>query len=197
MKILITGFEPFGAETSNPSGDVLELLPDEIGGARIVKLRLPVSFGRCADVAAAAIGSCRPDCVVCLGQAGGRASVCIERVAINYADAKNPDNDGFRPRRARVEETGPDAYFSNLPVDDLAEAVRACGVPCQVSNSAGTFVCNSLLYRLRHRCGDIPVGFVHLPYAPSQVVGKAATTPSMSLDVMALAIVSIADFLAR
>lgn len=199
MKILLTGFEPFGGEEYNPSWDAVELvdIPEETctstreGGVELVKLRLPVSFRRAPQLAVEAIELERPDAVICVGQAGGRACVNIERIAVNLANAKNPDADGNRPIGERVVEGAPDAYFSTVDVDAMVSAVRAAGIPCHLSNSAGLYVCNTLLFSLLHRFPEIPIMFVHLPYSMQQAIKKGKDTPSMSLPSMSAALSAI------
>lgn len=192
MKILITGFDPFGDETINPATEAIRLLPDSIAGAEIAKLELPTVFGKCALVAAEAIGRLRPDAVLAVGQAGGRFDVTVERVAINLADGSIPDNSGRKPQDEAVRPEGPAAYFSTLPTRAMVERIRARGIPASLSYSAGSYVCNYLLYCLLHgaeagRSADSPdpaflAGFIHIPYLPVQAAGKpGANTPSMSL----------------
>lgn len=192
MKVLVTAFEPFRGDAQNSSQLVLERLPDRVGEVEVVKVTLPVTFADAPAVAIAAIERERPQVVLCLGQAGSRACVNLERIAVNMAHAKDADNAGAKPCHQPVVVDGPDGIFSPLPVDDLAEAVRAAGYPCVVSNSAGLYVCNSLYYRLLHRYGcTLPTLFIHLPYADSQVTAKPATTPSMAVPTMAAAIITL------
>jgi pyroglutamyl-peptidase len=192
MKILITGFDPFGGEKLNPATEAVKLLPASIAGAEIAKLELPTVFEKCAFVAAAAIESLRPDAVLAVGQAGGRFDVTVERVAINLADGSIPDNAGMKPVDEAVRPEGPVAYFSTLPTRAMVERIRGRGIPASLSYSAGSYVCNYLLYSLLHeaearRAEASPgpaflAGFIHIPYLPAQVAGKpGANTPSMSL----------------
>ena len=139
-KILVTGFEPFGGELTNPSWEVASALPTTIAGHAVVCERIPVSFGRGPAAVLAAIQREDPSIVLCLGQAGGRAKVTPEFVGINYADARIPDNDGGQPRGARLLEDAPDAYFSTLPVHAMVQAMVDAGVPVAVSYTAGTYV---------------------------------------------------------
>ena len=192
MKVLITAFEPFRGEAQNSSQLVLECLPERVGDVEVAKCVLPVAFAHASEEAIAAIEREWPQAVVCLGQASTRACVNLERIAVNMAHANNPDNAGAKPCRQPVVAGGPDGIFSPLPVDDLAEAVRAAGYPCVVSNSAGLYVCNTLYYRLLHRYGrTLPTLFIHLPYADCQVTAKPATTPSMAVPTMAAAITTL------
>lgn len=188
MKILVTGFDPFGGEARNPSAEVVERLPEEIGGARIVKLILPTVRFEAPRLAAEAIAEHRPDVVLSIGQAGGRAALSVERVAVNLDDFRIPDNAGNQPKDQPVAADGPDAYLCDLPVKAMVDAARAAGVPAQVSMSAGTFVCNHLFYSLRHLLAreypGVRCGFIHIPHLPEQVTDKPGQ-PSMSLELSA------------
>ncbi|MDM7853580.1 pyroglutamyl-peptidase I [Cellulomonas alba] len=187
MKILVTGFDPFAGEPLNPSWEVARRLPGTIAGADVVAIQLPTSFRRSASALRSAVVAHEPDAVVSLGQAGGRSAVTPERVAINVDDGRIPDNDGVLPIDEPIAPDGPSAYFSTLPVKAMVAAMTEAGVPAGVSNSAGTFVCNHVFYAARHLVErEFPgttAGFVHLPYLPSQALGRPGT-PSLSLDAM-------------
>ena len=174
MKILLTAFEPFDGEELNSSKEALLPVPEEISGSKIVKMNLPVEFGTSIQLLRDAICRERPDAVLCLGQAGGRKALTPERIAINVNDARIPDNAGQQPVDEVIYPDGPDAYFSTLPVKSMAEAIREAGVPAEVSNTAGTFVCNQLMYGLlyfiSHEFPAIRGGFLHLPYLTEQTV---------------------------
>ena len=180
-KLLITGFEPFGGESINPSWEAVARLPDEIGLWSLTKLRVPVEFGVAADTVMQVAARVSPDAILCVGQAGGRDAVTPELVGINLRHSSAPDNGGYQPTDEPVVAGGADAYFSTLPVRRMAEATAAAGVPSCVSYSAGSYVCNDLLYTLLHRYREsgTRVGFVHIPYATEQ--GK---TPAMELDAL-------------
>lgn len=186
MTILLTGFQPFGGEAVNPSWEAARRLPDAIAGAKIVKAQMPTAFSSCAAAMEQALRRHRPDAVICVGQAGGRPCVTVERVAINLADAIIPDNEGFQPADQPIQPGGPAAYFSTLPVKAMVRHIRAGGIPCLLSSTAGTFVCNCLMYQVLHMTAlhypDIKAGFIHVPYLEEQVAAKAAGTPSASLD---------------
>lgn len=186
--VLVSGFEPFGGERANPSWDACERLPATIAGLRVERCRVPCEFRRSVEVLAQAIARHRPALVVCLGQAGGRAHLGIERVAINVDDARLPDNAGAAPVDQPIAAQGPPAYFATLPVKAMAAAMRAAGVPAEVSNSAGTYVCNHLMYGVLHLLaasgGAARAGFIHLPYAESQVLDKPGS-PALSVETMA------------
>ena len=191
MKILITGFEPFGGEALNPSWEAVRRLPDSIDGAEVIKLRIPTVFGRSATVVRAAIIEHDPDVVVSVGQAGGRFPMSPERVAINVDDGRIPDNDGKQPIDEPIRSDGPVAYFSSLPVKAMVRAMKEAGVPAAVSNTAGTYVCNHIMYQVLYMIDrEFPGkrgGFVHVPYTPQQVVDKAGQ-PSLSVEDMATAL---------
>ena len=193
-KILVTGFEPFGGELTNPSWEVASALPPTIAGHAVVCERIPVSFGRGPAAVLAAIQREDPSIVLCLGQAGGRAKVTPEFVGINYADARIPDNDGGQPRGARLLEDAPDAYFSTLPVHAMVQAMVDAGVPVAVSYTAGTYVCNAVLFSALHALAKSQstarAGFVHVPYSPEQACRLPEATPSMPVVLMRKAIVS-------
>ena len=180
-KLLITGFDPFGGADRNPSREAVMALPDVIGDYTLFKLEIPTVFGLAAETVLRAAADLRPDAILCVGQAGGRANITPEVVAINLRDASIPDNHGNQPRNTPVAENAPAAYFSTLPVRAMAEAVKAVGVPCALSYSAGVFVCNDLLYTLLHHYDgtDVRVGFIHIPYLPEQA---KEGVPSLPLD---------------
>ena len=187
MKLLLTAFEPFGGESMNPALEAMRRLPDRVGEVEIAKVTVPVTFAGCLAPVAEAVGREAPDAVLCLGQAGGRAAITPERVAVNLDDARMPDNAGDAPVDRPVAPEGPAAYFATLPVKAMAAAIRAAGVEAAVSYTAGTFVCNHLLYSLLHLLArerpGVRAGFMHVPYAPEQVRDKPGT-PSMALEDM-------------
>ena len=169
-KLLITGFDPFGGETTNPSWEAVKNLPDTVGDFALCKLEIPTVFGVAAETVLKKAAQVQPDVILCVGQAGGRASVTPERIAVNIRDARIPDNEGNQPAGDPVATDGPAAYFSTVPVVDMAAAIRAKGIPSAVSNTAGAFVCNDTLYALLHHFANTPVavGFIHVPYLPAQ-----------------------------
>lgn len=193
MKLLITGFEPFWGETVNSSWEVVKRLPDFLGGSIIVKECLPTSFVDAQYKILNAIHRHNPDVIISIGQSGGRFAVSFERVALNIADARKPDNKGFQPVDLKVYEKGPAAYFSTLPIKQMQNAVLNSGIPAEISNSAGTFVCNSVMYTALHISATenrkILAGFIHLPYLPNQVIDKTKT-PSLNINDMLSAIQS-------
>jgi pyroglutamyl-peptidase len=185
--ILLTGFEPFGGEAVNPSWEIARALDGWLCEGHVVRaVRLSCVFGQALAELDAALMAHPPALVLCLGQAGGRAEISIERVAINIDDARIPDNLGRQPIDDAIQADGPAAYFSTLPIKAMARDVRAAGVAAAVSNTAGTFVCNHVFYALMHRLASTPAlahtrgGFVHVPYTPQQVAGKSGV-PSMPL----------------
>lgn len=176
MRILVTGFDPFGGESVNPAFEAVKLLPDTIAGAEIIKLEIPTVFSKCGPAVEAGIEKYNPDVVVNVGQAGGRSCVTIEKVAINLAEARIPDNAGEQPRDAAIQADGKNAYFSLLPVNAIVQNIRAHGLPCHVSYSAGTYVCNAVmyevLYMIEKKYQNMRAGFIHVPFASEQVVDK-------------------------
>lgn len=168
--LLITGFEPFGGQTVNPSWEAVARLPEAVGCVRLHKLRVPTVFGAAAELVLAEAAHLRPDGILCVGQAGGRDAVTPEYVAINLRHARIPDNAGAQPTDEPVVPGGPAAYFSTFPLRRMVEAAEAAGVPCRCSYTAGTFVCNELLYRVLHATAGTAAqaGFIHVPYLPEQ-----------------------------
>ena len=191
MKVLVTGFEPFGGETVNPAQQIVERLPQQVAGAQVVRRIVPCVFGRSIEAVRQAVEQERPDVVICIGQSGGRDAICPERVAINISDARIPDNAGNQPIDEPMFADGQNAYFSTLPIKAIAAAVRQAGIPCQVSNTAGTYVCNhlmyGLLYHIQRSFPGVRGGFIHVPFLPQQVEQKPGT-PSLPLDDMVQAI---------
>ncbi len=185
--ILLTGFEPFGGESVNPSWEIARALDGwNCEGHVVHAALLPCAFGDALAALDAAIEAHAPRIVLCLGQAGGRPEISIERVAVNVDDARIPDNRGRQPIDMAIEAGGPAAYFSTLPIKAIARDVREAGAAASVSNTAGTFVCNHVFYALMHRVATRPglararAGFVHVPYTPGQVAGRV-DVPSMPL----------------
>ena len=184
-KVLVTGFVPFGGERVNPSWEVVKQLADlELSGAQIVVRQLPCVFGKAIDALNAAIDDVLPEMVICVGQAGGRSDFSIERVAINIDDARIADNDGNQPVDEMIVSDGPAAYFSSLPLKTIVSGLRESGMPASVSQTAGTYVCNHVMYGLMHRltqpaCHVVKGGFIHIPYLPEQAAHHPGT-PSMS-----------------
>ncbi len=191
MKILVTGFEPFNHDTVNPAWEAVSRLEDRVAGAEILRLRVPTVFYRSIQVIRDAMDRTQPDAVLSVGQAGGRAMITVERVGINLDDAVIADNEGNQPVDEPIFADGADGYFSTLPNRAIVEAIRARGIPASLSDTAGTFVCNHVLYGVQyHIRRDFPQmrsGFIHIPCLPPQAAGMEGV-PSMSLadDVAAL-----------
>lgn len=185
-KLLITGFDPFGGESINPAWEAVRLLPDVIRDFELVKLEIPTVFGAAAQVVIDKADEIHPDAIISVGQAGGRAAVTPEMVGINLRYASIPDNMGALPCDIPIAEGGPAAYFSTLPVRAMAKAICDAGLPGAVSYSAGSFVCNDVLYSLLHRFDGTAVraGFIHVPFLPEQTVDK----PSLPLEQTAAAL---------
>lgn len=190
MKILLTAFDAFGGESINPALKAVSLVkaPE---GVELSKLEVPTVFGKSVDVVAAAMEREHPDAVVCIGQAGGRKAVTPERVAINLMDAGIADNEGVIPVDLPIVPGGENALFSTLPIKAMVAAIQAAGVPAQLSNSAGTFVCNQLLYGVLNLCKQkFPstiAGFIHVPFLPEQTVSRPEM-PSLPLASMVTAL---------
>ena len=201
MKILVTAFEPFGGELLNSSREALTLADKKTAGADIVKLILPVVFGESARLLEAAVQREAPDAVLCLGEAGGRGLITPERVAINLEDARIPDNAGVQPTDRPVEPGGPDACFSTLPVKRMALAIREAGLPASVSLSAGSFVCNHLMYSLLRFCRkEYPrtlAGFMHLPLLTAQAAAKTPPLPGFEAEDLARGIEAAIEAIAQ
>lgn len=187
MKILVTGFDPFGGEPINPALEAVKGLADTINGAEIIKLEIPTVFGKSAEVVKAAMKKHQPDVVLNIGQAGGRFAISPERVAINVDDARIPDNEGNQPVDIAIQEDGAPAYFTQLPIKAMVTQMKEAGIPANVSNTAGTFVCNHIMYQVQYLIEKeypaVKGGFIHVPYIPEQVIEKAGQ-PFMSLTDM-------------
>ncbi|WP_186105111.1 pyroglutamyl-peptidase I [Burkholderia gladioli] len=190
--ILLTGFEPFGGDTLNPSWEAARCVDGEtLAGARVVAHRLPCVVESAPRALAEAIEATDPALVLCLGLASGRPDVSVERVAINVVDARIPDNAGHQPIDEPVVEGGPAAYFSTLPIKALVRDLREAGIPASVSQTAGTYVCNTVFYALMHFAAmqrpSLRGGFVHVPCLP-ELAARHPGLPSLSLDTLAQAI---------
>jgi pyroglutamyl-peptidase len=179
--LLITGFDPFGGETVNPSWEAVCRLPERIGNLRLIKQQLPTVYGRAAELTITKAKEISPDAIVCVGQAGRRAAITPEVIGINLREGRIADNAGIILTNTPIDPQGPAAYFATLPVRDMVNAIRSVGLPATLSYSAGAFVCNDLLYSLLHhfRDNDLPIGFIHVPFLPEQA-GEGV--PSMTLD---------------
>lgn len=185
MRILVTGFDPFGGEEINPALEAVKGLPETILGAEIIKVEIPTVFYKSAEVVKKAIDQYQPNVVINIGQAGGRYGVTPERISINMDDARIPDNEGNQPIDMKIQEKGENAYFTQLPVKAMVKRIKEAGLPSAVSNSAGTFVCNHIMYQVQYMIDmnypTIKAGFIHVPFIPSQVVDKT-NHPSMNLS---------------
>ncbi len=176
MKVLITGFDPFGGESINPAWEAVKAMKDNIDGIEVIKLQIPTVFKKSAEKLFAGIEEHKPDAVICIGQAGGRYDMSVERVAINMDDGRIPDNEGYQPIDTPVYEDGENAYFATLPIKGIVEEIKLAKIPASVSNTAGTYVCNHIMYSLLYYISknnlNIKGGFIHVPYITEQVVDK-------------------------
>ncbi|MDN6967370.1 pyroglutamyl-peptidase I [Oenococcus sp. UCMA 17063] len=201
MKILITGFDPFGEDKINPAIEAVKRLPDKIENVSIIKIEIPTIFNQCAEVVHKAILNNKPDYVVNIGQAGGRFGLTPERIAININDGRIKDNAGYQPLNTPIQDDGQTAYFTQLPVKAIARSIRSVGLPSYVSTTAGTYVCNHIMYQVQYMIDkefhNLKAGFIHIPFLPEQVINRP-NTPSLSLtnDVKGLraAIRTIIEF---
>ena len=189
MRVLVTGFDPFGGEPVNPAFEAVNMLPDEIAGAEIIKLEIQTVFSKCGPAVEEGIKKYEPDIVINVGQAGGRSCVTIEQVAVNLAEARIPDNDGEQPSDEPVQKDGAPAYYATIPVKAIVKNIRDHGIPCHISYTAGTYVCNCIMYNVLHMAAtkytNIRAGFIHVPFAAQQAVEKPNGTPFMSLEMIA------------
>ena len=191
MKILVTGFDPFGGEKINPALETIKRLPDAILGAQIIKLKIPTVVGKSLAKITEAVEKENPDVVLSIGQAGGRSEITVERIGINIDDCRIPDNEGNQPIDEPVIKGGPVAYFVTVPIKAIVENIKAHNIPASISNTAGTFICNHVCYGVAHLAAQrtaagkpMKSGFIHIPFLPEQVIGKPALTPSMSLETI-------------
>lgn len=191
--LLITGFDPFGGESVNPSWMAVNQLPDQIGEWKLTKLQIPTIFGTAAESVLSTASSTQPDVILCIGQAGGRSAVTPEVVAINLREARIPDNAGQQPLNTPVVEDGPAAYFSTAPVREMIAAISNIGLPASLSYTAGAFVCNDVLYTLLHYFHNTPtrVGFIHVPYLPQQAKDNVPSMPQEHITQALIAAIGV------
>lgn len=183
MKILLTAFDPFANEKINPTLEVFKKIEDNILNVQLIKLELPTVFGKSSKILEEKIKEAEPDVILSLGQAGGRLKITVERIAINVDDANIKDNEGNKPIDQKIRNDGENAYFSTLPIKAIVEEIKKAGIPAEISNTAGTFVCNHIMYEglyLAEKYGNIKAGFIHIPFLPEQVIDK--DMPSMNIS---------------
>ena len=192
MKILVTGFTPFGGEKINPAYEAVKLLADEIAGASVVKAEVPTAFGEAGKVLQRLLDREQPDAVLCVGQAGGRPNITVEKVAINYADVMPGYDMDSGIQNNVIEKDGETAYFTTLPIRAMIKEIKDAGIPAMASYTAGTFVCNYLMYEALYfgtkASHPFRAGFIHVPYATCQGIGRGPNIPTMSLTDMAAAL---------
>jgi len=190
-KILVTGFDPFGGEKINPALEVIKLLPKKINGNKIEIIEIPTVYKKSIEKIEEAIKNFNPDFILSIGQAGGRADISIERVAINIDDFRIKDNEGNQPIDEKIFSDGENSYFSTLPIKAIKKKILEKKIPVSISNTAGTFVCNHVFYGVRYllekKYSGKKSGFIHIPYLPEQVIDKT-DVPSMNLNDILLAI---------
>ena len=192
--LIITGFEPFGGETVNPSWEAVRLLPDQVGNWAVTKLQIPVVYGLAGERVLEEADRIQPDAILCIGQAGGRAGVTPEAVGLNLRDARIPDNNGNQPVAQPIVKDGPVAYFTTVPIRAMVHAMTNAELTASLSLSAGSFVCNDVLYTLLHHYAGTStrVGFIHVPFLPEQAKDRV---PSMKLEDMVKALLLCIDVL--
>lgn len=188
MKILVSGFDPFGGEKINPAIESVKLLPDEIKGAKIIKVEIPTVARKSLKKLEEVVEAEKPDVVINIGQAGGRTDISVERVGINMDDFRIKDNEGNQPIDEKIAKDGPDAYLVTIPIKAMVQKMIENKIPASVSNTAGTFVCNHICYGMAHLAStkypNMRTGFIHIPFLPEQVVDKR-NMPSMPLEMIA------------
>lgn len=187
--ILITGYEPFGGDTVNPSLDVAKNLSGTVyKDFTFQYAKIPVNRELCISTMIEALNCYQPEIVICIGLAYGRAAISIERTAVNVADFPMPDNAGYLALNETIDKNGATAYFSTLPIRAIMKNIQSAGIPAYVSNSAGTYCCNVLMYGLLNHISknklNIRAGMIHVPYTPEMIIQKDCTLPSMSLNNM-------------
>lgn len=189
MKVLVTGFDPFGGESINPAWEAVKVIKDEIAGAEVIKMQIPTVVGKSIAKIHDKMAEINPDIVIAVGQAGGRFGVTPERIAINVTDARIPDNEGNQPIDEPIFADGDAAYFSNLPVKAMVQEIKDAGYPSTLSNTAGTYICNhvmyGILYYIHKEFPNARGGFIHVPYAASQVLNKPNTASMAIADITA------------
>ena len=199
MKVLVTGFDPFGGEPINPALETIKLLPSEIAGMEIHTLEIPTSAYKSLEIVKSAVDEINPDIVLSIGQAGGRPDITVEQVGINLNEFRIADNAGAQPHDEPVFADGPDAYLVKLPVKKMVENNRKQNIPASISYTAGTFVCNHVLYgvayMLAKRGQGQKNGFIHIPFLPNQVLDKPGK-PSMSQQDILKGIIAAIEVLA-
>lgn len=198
MRLLLTGFTPFGSESINPSYEALKRIENRNESVEVKIVEIPTVFNESIEKLKETIIGFKPDVVICVGQAGGRHSISFERVAINVDDSRIKDNKGNQPIDEKIVESGENAYFTNLPIKSMVKTLRDHKIPAEVSNTAGTFVCNHLMYGLMHFIHksekDIKGGFIHVPFIHDQVMNKR-NQPSLAIETITQAFEILIDFI--
>ena len=199
MRFLITGFAPFGKSKTNPSYEAVRRLPDMLGDHKIFRAQLPVAYDTCAGELLSLWDRYQPDCILCLGQAAGREGISLEHTAVNVKASGMPDSTGVTYSGEKILSAGPDSLNSNLPLKELAGAMREVGIPVKISYSAGTYVCNNLFYHMLYHAAQSPhrmlCGFIHIPPDESQMADFAPGTPFMPVAEVVRALKTAVAFL--
>jgi len=192
MRFLITGFAPFGGSRVNPSYEAVKRIPDTLGGHEIFRAEIPVVYDRCGAELEALIGRYEPDCVLCLGQAAGREGISLENTAVNVKAASTPDNDGVMYSGEKIVPDGAESLRARLPLKEICTLLNEAGIRAKISYSAGTYVCNALMYHLlrwaEENDPDLLCGFIHIPVDESQLASFAPGTPFMPISEVVRAI---------
>jgi len=200
MKLLLTGFTPFGSDVINPSYEAIKRIKNINEHVDLRIIEIPTVFQKSINTLKKEIEAFKPDVVICVGQAGGRYSISFERVAINVDDSRIKDNEGNQPIDEAIVDKGPNAYFTNLPIKSMVKTLRGHEIPAEVSNTAGTFVCNHLMYGLMHTIAeserDIKGGFIHVPFIHKQAINKRKQ-PSLALESITKGFEIIVEFLVK
>lgn len=199
MKVLLSGFDPFGGESINPALEVVKSVADKIDDIEIKKIEIPTIFKKSVDVILKEAKEFKPDAILSIGQAAGRFDISLERVGINIDDARIKDNEGNQPFDIKIYEDGENAYFSNLPLKKIMQNLKDESIPAHISNTAGTFVCNHVLYSILYHINKNKIakfgGFIHIPYLPEQIIEKPKTPymeKSRAIKAIEIAIKTIA-----
>ncbi|MBE6562059.1 MAG: pyroglutamyl-peptidase I [Ruminococcaceae bacterium] len=201
MRFLLTGFAPFGGSRINPSYEAVKRIPEQLGGHTVIRAEIPVEYDRCGEVLLSLIDEHDPDCVLCIGQAAGRSGISLENIAVNVKAASVPDNAGVLCSGEKIAPDGAESLQARLPLKELCTLLTEADIRAKISYSAGTYVCNNLLYHLlRYAEEEDPrllCGFIHIPADESQAGDFAEGTPTMPIADVVRALKLIMAYLAE